>query len=297
MSFFWHYVMDPKFHLDIVDYTVHGNQAGMHWHDYLQITICTDGTGKFLFTNKEYTVEKGDVFIVSNFENHVAISESGQTTHFLMIIFMPDFIAAPGGRKFDFEYLAPFRYNTKTFNHRINQSLVEAQCIGNLAHSLKSIYSKKEQGYKHMLDAGLRQILATLIRYYKTTYSDYCSVNSRSQSMMRDAIHYIHQNFLNNLTLQDVSDHLHISTSRFRHVFKETFNIGFKEYITYLRLGESRRLLLTTDYNITEVSNRSCFSNIHQFYKVFNKYVFMSPAQYRKRFARPHSAAANKTII
>lgn len=285
MSFFWHYVMDPEFHLDVVDYTANGNQAGMHWHDYLQITICTEGTGKFLFTNKEYTVEKGDVFIVSNFENHVAISD--ETTHFLMIIFMPDFIAAPGSRHFDFEYLDPFRYNTKTFNHKIDHTLCEAKRIVSHAQSLKSVYYKKEPGYRHLLDASLRQILAILIAYYKTTYNDYCSVNSRSQSKMRDAIYYINQNYLDNLTLQNVSDHLHISTSRFRHVFKETFHIGFKEYTTYLRLSESRRLLLTTDLNITEVSNNSGFSNIYQFYKVFNKYVFMSPAEYRKRFARP----------
>jgi len=285
MSFFWQYVMDPDFQLDIVDYITRGDADELHWHDYLQIAVCMDGKGKFLFTNKEYTVEKGDVFIIGNFENHVAISTPDETTEFLMILFLPNFIAQPGSRQFDFEYLYPFKYNAKTFRNKLSHEVPQAQSVAELAQTLKTIYNDKQPGRRHMLDAVLRQILAILIGYYKSTYDDYCSLNGRSQLMTQDAMLYINQNFLRNLTLEEVANEVHLSASRFRHVFREVVGIGFKEYITYLRLSECRRLLLTTDLNITEVAFRSGFTNIHQFYKVFYKYVHISPAQYRERFA------------
>ena len=285
MSFFWQYVMDPEFQLDIVDYVTRDKTNELHWHDYLQIAVCTDGRGEFLFTNKEYSVEKGDVFIIGNFENHVAISAPDETTEYLMILFLPNFIAEPGSRQFDYEYLSPFKYNAKTFRNKLSHDVPQAQCVAKLAHTIKEIYNGEQPGRRHMLDAVLRQILATLIGYYKATYDDYCFLNGRSQLMMQEAMLYINQNFLRSITLEEVANEVHLSVSRFRHVFREVASIGFKEYVTYLRLSECRRLLLTTDLNITEVAFRSGFSNINQFYKVFYKYVHISPAQYRERFA------------
>jgi predicted ABC-type sugar transport system permease subunit len=74
-GYFWNYDLDPEFPLNILKFTTRGDSDRIHWHNYLEIGLCTGGNGKFIFTNKEYDVRKGDVFIVSNFENHVAISE------------------------------------------------------------------------------------------------------------------------------------------------------------------------------------------------------------------------------
>lgn len=287
MSFFWHYEMDPEFRINIIDYTVTGNEEKMHWHDYLQIALCTKGHGEFLFSSKEYEAEEGDVFVVSNFENHVAICAPSETTEYIFIIFMPEFIAAPGSRQLDFEYLAPFKYNAQTFQNKISHERPEARKIAGLALELKAALEQKQPGYRHTLDAGLRQILAVLIGHYQATYPDYSSAGSASQQKMQEALGYINAHFLSNPTIEEVAGRFHLSASRFRHVFRDAVRIGYKEYMTYLRLGESRKLLLTTDLNVTEVASRSGFSNINQFYKVFYKYVYMSPAQYRKRYARP----------
>jgi AraC-like DNA-binding protein len=227
------------------------------------------------------------VFVVGNFENHVAICEPGETTQYLFIIFMPEFIAAPGSRQLDFEYLYPFRYNAATFRNKIGHERPEAKEIAQTALKLKAALTDKKPGCRHMVDAGLRQILAVLIGHYQATYPDYAEAGSAGQQKMQEALRYINENFLSSPTLEEVAGRFHLSASRFRHVFRETVRIGYKEYMTYLRLGESRKLLLTTDLNVTEVAGRSGFSNINQFYKVFYKYVYMSPAQYRKRYARP----------
>lgn len=292
MSFFWHYEMDPGFRINIIDYSVTGSEEKLHWHDYLQIALCTKGRGRFLFSSKEYTAEEGDVFVVSNFENHVAICEPGETTQYLFIIFMPEFIAAPGSRQLDFEYLYPFRYNAVTFQNKIGHGQPEAKQIAEMMLSLKAVLADRKPGYRHTMDAGLRQILAVLIGHFQSTYPDYAEAGSAvGQQKMQQALSYINENFLSNPTLEEVAGRFHLSASRFRHVFRDAVRIGFKEYLTYLRLGESRKLLLTTDLNVTEVAGRSGFSNINQFYKVFYKYVYLSPAQYRKLYARSGQTA------
>jgi AraC-like DNA-binding protein len=273
--------MDREFPLSILNFVTRGDSEKIHWHNYLQVALCTRGTGRFIFTNKEYRVQKGDIFIVSNFENHVAISDLPACTEYIFVLFLPDLIASPGSRQFDFEYLYPFWYNSKTFNNKIDHEEPMAEVLGNKILELKETWDKKEVGYKHCLDADLRKILALLIKHFKTKNPEYYIANKNSHAKMQTALDYINKNFSKNITHLEMAELFHISASRFRHLFKESVHIGFKEYITFIRLTEAKRLLLTTEMNITDIARQSGYTNIHQFYKVFYKYVYISPAKYR----------------
>jgi AraC-like DNA-binding protein len=276
--------MDPEFLLSVVDYHCVDSQRDVHWHDYLQVALCTEGHGKFIFTNKEYEVNPGDIFIVSNFEHHVALAEGEEDLRFLMVIFMPEFVAPPGSRKFDYEYLSPFWYDTRTFCNKIDANLQQARLIGSIIREMQQQKSDAIPGSRYLLDANLRRILATLISFFSSDENSNSNSATPNHLKIREALQYINENFLDNLTVDKIADRFHFSESWFRHCFKDTIRVGFKEYVTYLRLTEARRLLLTTDWNINDIAVRSGFSNINQFYKMFNKYVFMTPADFRKKY-------------
>jgi YesN/AraC family two-component response regulator len=219
----------------------------------------------------------------------VAISELPACTNYIFVIFLPELIVSPGSRNFDFEYLYPFWYNSKTFNNKIDHKEPVAETIGNIIMELKETWDKKEVGYKHLLDADLRKLLALLIKHFKTNYPEYYTTSGHSHAKMQGALDYINKNFSRNITLEEMAELFHISASRFRHLFKESVKIGFKEYITFIRLTEVKKLLLTTDMNITDIARQAGYTNIHQFYKVFHKYVYISPAEYRNLHSSKNS--------
>ncbi|MCL4514747.1 MAG: AraC family transcriptional regulator [Firmicutes bacterium] len=284
MSAFLEYKLDPEFPFNIFEFVTRGDKDKLHWHNYLQIGLCIRGNGKFRFSNKEYPVTRGDVFICSNFESHVALSELPDSTTYIFAAFLPDLIASPGSRAFDFEYLSPFWYDIKTFYNKIDHLTVTAQLIGQRMVEMKKIWEDRGIGYKHLIDANLKQILGLLIRHYGTADPNYSAFKITNRIKMQPALNYIHQHFMKNITLEEVSSIVHMSESRFRHFFKEVTYIGFKEYITYLRINEAKKLLLTTDMSISEIGNNIGLSNIYQFYKQFEKYISMTPAKYRKYY-------------
>ena len=98
------------------------------------------------------------------------------------------------------------------------------------------------------------------------------------------------QHFRESLTLERVSEHVHVSASRVRHLFKDATSVGFKEYVTNLRLAEAKRLLLTSDICVQEVAYTVGYTNLNQFYKVFGRYSSMSPADYRRYYQRSSAA-------
>lgn len=258
----------------------------MHYQEYLQIGLCIEGEGKFLLAEKSYDVKVNDIILVDNFEKHVAVSDPPAATKYLFVIFFPDLIAPPGSRFFDFEYLSPFWYDSSSFCHKIEGDTETARIVSDLMFQCKNAWDRKEKGYTHCIDANLRRILAGLMRHYGTFEPEISAKRIKNYIKVQEAIDYIMKHFSETVTLEDVSSIVHMSQSRFRHVFKEVTRLGFKEYIISRRLNEAKRRLLMTEENIVDVMYTVGFSNISQFYQAFQKETSMTPADFRNHYRK-----------
>ncbi|MFD1957484.1 AraC family transcriptional regulator [Paenibacillus thailandensis] len=105
-----------------------------------------------------------------------------------------------------------------------------------------------------------------------------------SRSVSRDEIvHFIERRGMEpDFSLQLIADHFHMSPSNFSHYFKKTFGQNFKEYIDWLRIQKSARLLRETNQTLDEVSRQAGFSNTSSFIRSFKKIVGTTPGQYRE---------------
>lgn len=278
--------LDGSFPFATFQYTAYGANDGMHWHKYMQVAVCLSGTGEFFFSNKVYDVEQGDIFITNNFESHVAVAHAGEKTEYLFVVFLPELIAFPGCRQFDLEYLYPFRYNAATFEHKISGRTAVAKDAQEIMLKMHQLWAEKKPGLKYEIDAHLRLLLSILIRYYKDKCENHAAYDPTKNNKLFEAVHYINAHYLKKITLEEVSAAIYMSSSRFRHLFKETMNMGFKEYVTFLRLSEAKKLLQISNMNIRDISIHCGFSNLNQFYRVFTRYVHSLPAEYRKNLKR-----------
>ena len=86
------------------------------------------------------------------------------------------------------------------------------------------------------------------------------------------------------LTIRQVADHLGLNESYFRHLFKDEMQISFKSYVTLLRLAHAQKLLIASDRSVNEIIQEVGYSNISQFYKVFEQNYNLTPAEYRRRY-------------
>lgn len=66
------------------------------------------------------------------------------------------------------------------------------------------------------------------------------------------------------------------------HLFKESFEMSFQEYLTLKRLRHARGLLVDTDRSILEISNESGFSDPRYLNAACEKYYNCSAAEVRK---------------
>jgi len=280
----WAYDFDPVFPVHVFKFLVEGNRDKMHWHEYFEIGLCIDGKGKFIYINKEYPVEEGDVFCTNNFENHVAITEEGQYSEYIFLIFQPSLIADPNGRQVYLEYLMPFQYNPLEFQNKINKGQHASKELHSLIWKAYDIYTKRDKFYKLELDICLRQILLEISEHYFLATDERFSNQNIMNKKIQMAVQYMNTHFGDKLTIKKMAEYLGTSPSYFRHLFKNNTQISFKTYITRLRMSQAKKLLLATSKNVDEIIAEVGYSNCNQFYKTFKNFMSMTPAEYRKQY-------------
>lgn len=282
--FLWAQDLDPNFPLAVVDFRTHGSGDRMHWHEYLEIALCLEGSGRFLFGRRAQPIAPGDIFLVGDSQPHVALPDAGGSLRLLLVLFRPELVAAPGCRPFDSGYLAPFRSADAHALERIPRGTRLATELTPILHELAAVSGRRDPDDRHLLDANLRLALGILVRRCQPTAIEAGRTDAARRKQIRPVLSYVEEHCRERVTLDEVAEVVHLSPSRVRHVFRDVSGVGFKEYATRVRLAEAKRLLLATDLSVATVAHSVGYTNVRQFYNVFRRYFCLLPAEYRRYY-------------
>ncbi len=105
-----------------------------------------------------------------------------------------------------------------------------------------------------------------------------------TDSIIKQALEYMHNNKSESCTLEEMAEICHISPSYFSKLFKKTTGENYSTYRARLKIEWAKRLLETTDRSISLMSNDVGFSDTCYFIKTFRKLEGITPAMYRKYY-------------
>jgi len=104
--------------------------------------------------------------------------------------------------------------------------------------------------------------------------------NANSDAVKR-AVTYMSRHYAENITLEQVSEIVHLNPSYFSTLFRQVTGSTFKDHLNMIRIEESKHLLANTDYSIINIAISCGFGDQSYFSKVFRKYTGLTPKQYR----------------
>jgi len=94
---------------------------------------------------------------------------------------------------------------------------------------------------------------------------------------------YISTHFHEPLTLSRVAGAICVSSFYLSHVFSQYMGITFTEYLTDVRMHYARSMLAESGRSIGEIADRTGYSDVYYFSKVFKRYHAIPPGVYRKQ--------------
>lgn len=95
---------------------------------------------------------------------------------------------------------------------------------------------------------------------------------------------YIQNHLAHPVHIADLAKHIYVSESYLRLLFRKTFGVSPSEYWQQARLRQTKKLLLSTDLTLREISEMVGYGSQNIFSRAFVKMEGISAREYRKRF-------------
>ena len=95
---------------------------------------------------------------------------------------------------------------------------------------------------------------------------------------------YISIHLHSRIFLQDVADATAVSAPHLSRQFQKEMHVSISEYIAIKKIEAAKNLLQYTQQPASAISSLLSFSSQSYFIKVFQKYVGMTPKEYRRQF-------------
>lgn len=106
----------------------------------------------------------------------------------------------------------------------------------------------------------------------------------RKNPLIREAQKYISKHRKESISLQMLSEQLHVSKAYLSTLFKHEMDMTLTEFITKQKVKLAKRYLLDTDLRICEIAEETGWQSDKYFIQVFKEQEGLTPLAFRKRW-------------
>lgn len=103
------------------------------------------------------------------------------------------------------------------------------------------------------------------------------------EQIVAKAKEYILGAYSKEISLEDVSEHIHLSSGYFSKLFKQYTGETYIDYLIRVRMEKAKELLETTVYKTFVIGEAVGYPNTRYFLRLFKKYTGLTPSEYRKQ--------------
>ncbi len=109
---------------------------------------------------------------------------------------------------------------------------------------------------------------------------DVVSAIQGQELSLRPAISYVESHYHGEVRNEIVAQLCGMNQFRFSRKFKQTYGIGFHEFVVRFRLREARRMLANPGSSVTQICYAAGFNDPSYFTRVFKKYFGGNPSEF-----------------
>ncbi len=111
---------------------------------------------------------------------------------------------------------------------------------------------------------------------------DYMYLRKASaSSQIEQIMEYIHDNLHSDISIEMIADHVELSYSYVRKLFKDETGKNILDYMNGLRIEETKVLLKDTQLTMSEIAQAVGYTSVQGFLRNFRKRVGVTPTEYR----------------
>ena len=255
--------------------------ASHHWHDEMEIIYVEKGEIVIQTGGVSHRAKENEVYFINSQDIHQISAGSDISIHHA-IVFNPEILRFVWYDPFGQEYIDQLiKGNIKYLFHTNDFPKVKDTILKEIKDALE-IYQTANSNWPIMLKASLLKIIATLISHELLVHTVLPENKGNEKAIIAKTImNYIHENYKNKITLEQLANHVNFSVQYFCKFFKSIFGRTAIEYINEYRLEKACQLLVQTNDKIIDIAFSVGFDNFSYFIHKFKSLKGITPSTYR----------------
>lgn len=251
-----------------------------HWHEALEFNLILQGSMKVSTAGQTQVFRKGEGFFINS--NILAAMENETDCVLDSHLFHPVFLSGHFKSVFETKYLNPVIQNRNLDLIPFRGKTAEqTQILGKLRQLSRL---QEDADTEFQTRNLLSEIWLLLLDEIKNTDTQVFTSQPKNQDRVFTMIAFIHENFSEKLTLEDIAASAAISTRECLRCFKASIHQSPMDYLIEHRVRTAKKLLETTDHSITDIALACGFNSNSYFTKLFHRICGKTPNAYRKEF-------------
>ena len=209
----------------------------------------------------------------------------GTDCKYIVVKFLPQILYTSEQTLFEIKYMLPFTLNNSAHPRVIKKAETENTDIPQIMEGMMQEWLERSYAYELSLRAKILQLFLWILRYWNSLNVDIgdFSVSSELVKTIQASLEYASRDFVN-ANAYDAAKICGLSYSYFSRTFKSIMKKSFSEYLTYIKIAEAEKMLISDNSSITEIAQGCGFSTSSYFIQQFKKHKKMSPRQFRVKY-------------
>lgn len=236
-----------------------------HMHTHLEMVLIEkSGSSRATADDKTVVLETNDLFVTFPNQIHYYEDLSPINSVFILII-SPDM--CPEFKEVFKNYIP----QSPVFKNAGKNPLIK------IAFKTLCECDETRDKYSEILARG--SLLIIMSEFLKNTSLE--KISSHNTDLLKEILHYCYENYTSEISLESISNALHINKSHISRLFNKRLNVGFINYINSLRIRKACEMLKSNNFSITEIAFSVGYNSVRSFNRCFREIRGTSPKQYQ----------------
>ena len=256
---------------------VNARHIPVHRHEKeLEIIFCMSGSATIITAHDRLEIHPNEIVTLDYEDIHCIYSDVDNK----LVIFNVDLSQSDiyPWEDLRYRYFTCYTHSVRSYNRNYHDRVRAILLASAYLYASGKKYKKEE--YMDVYE----RLLKLLVNGFSWPYREDvdAEMNDEIKERINNVHTYLQQNYMNKITISELSDMNGISENYFSQFMKKTSYGGFKEMVAYIRCYHAEQYLLTTDLSGEEISNMCGFSSTKYFYRWFRHFWGVSPLQHKK---------------
>jgi AraC family transcriptional regulator, melibiose operon regulatory protein len=252
-----------------------------HWHEMIELSYVIYGEiDRIYIDGMEFTSRQGDIVLINSNAIHSFSLNDGKGRKALTIFIPLEILKA------DLSDTTPMTFDCNSILEQDEQRQKHFDELRKILDGIAKAYLDKSDHFASIKLTGLSyELIYLLLKYFKKSGStSELSHSKKYLERLTLITSFIKDHYHQNLPIDLIAKKFSLSPGYLSRFFLKHMGMTIPHYINSIRLKESYRDLINSDYSIMQIALDHGFPNDKSFNRVFKQAYHQTPNQYRKNY-------------